>query len=420
MTELGLYYIHSSIIVINADSEPSCSEPHFVASQKTDSPDRLDILRAIRLIYVNSEMKRCYRPRLVSLLVTATWFCLVLTDSVSYAPGDTRLLNSQALFCQALTVAYSTPVNISSSALYVLEAEPTLTTLDRFAFIQSETLNNSRKFYSWNLHFYAGSQISFSACINGSGSAVNYVIKGWSKFRHNDWNKSAVNSFKINSTCPNRHAYSFKVTEENQYFLVFRKSESEDQPVSVLIEISFRRTGYKVENDVQIFDRDSFNANDSGRVHLPLGSSSHILLVYGNSSELPENWSSISPHLTTDVTCEPRIWVYAVIAVGAALVLLLCIACVVCCTCLVCHSKKRKLSERNPLLRDWDDVDTDIHSYHPYKERRNKLDNLTELAIAAPDASNPHIAQFKEDIKSPSFQDDYLSNASPKFSTFKP
>ena len=362
-------------------------------------------------------MKSSYRPRLISLLVTATCFCLVLTDSVSYAPGDTRLLNSQALFCQALTVAYATPpVKINPSTLYVLKAEPTLTTLDSFAFNRSEILSNSRTFYEWNLHFYAESGISVSACINGSGSVTHYLTTG----KFNDWKNYAVNSFEINCTCPNRCDNYFKVTEENQYFLVFQVSESEDQPVNVLLDFSFTRTGYKAENDAQILKHDRFNANDSGRVQLPLNARSHTLFVYGNSSELPENWSSISPHLATTITCEPRIWLYAVIAVGAVLVLLLCIACVVCCVCLIHRSKKRKSSELNPLLRDWDDVDTVIHSYHPYTERGNKLDNLTELAIAAPDASNPHIAQFKEDIKSPSFQDNYLSDASPKFSTFKP
>lgn len=362
----------------------------------------------------------------VSLLFSAP--CSLVTTveaaaSVDYAPGDTRLLNYSP-FCQALTVSYSGSPSlvedIGPSVLYALSSEPVLTHGDSFNFNQSDVLNSSHTYYEWNLHFHSGSEIHASACVIGGGSAMYYLIKGKDGF--SDWKfqsqtNSVLNSFRIDSNCSSR--YSKAIIEEDQYFLVFQMVESEVKVVNISVDISVNRTEYSVKSEAQI-EVSQFNASDSASVQTPITRSSYVLLVYGNSSVSPEKWNTIASQLSTDVQCEPRIWLYAVVAAAGALVLLLCVVCLVCCVCVICCCKKRKSSELNPLLHDWDDVDTDIQRYHPYVDRGSKLDNLTELAIAAPDASNPHIVQFKEDIKSPSFQDNYLSSASPKFSTFKP
>lgn len=368
-------------------------------------------------------MKTSWLSGLIFLLF-ASIFSAVLGGeegaSVDYAPGDTRLLNYSP-FCQALTVAYKSKpsVNIGPSVLYALNTKPMLTIVDSFNFQRSDILNNSHTYYEWDLHFYRGSDLQVSACINGNGSAVHYLIKGKDGF--NNWRflsqmNSVVSNFTIDSNCSSIH---FNTAEEDQYFLVFQIIKSDIQVVNITINISFSRTGYSVNNKAPL-EQHRFSANGSGSVQTPFDGRNYILLVYGNLSKSPENWNSIASQLITDITCEPRIWLYAVIAVGAVLLLLLCIVCTACCVCVVCRCKRRKSSERSPLLQGWDDVDTDIQQYHPYVDRGSKLDNLTELAIAAPDASNPHIAQFKEDLKSPSFQDNYLSSASPKFSTFKP
>ena len=85
------------------------------------------------------------------------------------------------------------------------------------------------------------------------------------------------------------------------------------------------------------------------------------------------------------------------------------------------HHSKKKSAEDHPLLYNWDNTETHV-GYCRYSEHTlsKRLDPLTELAIAVPDTTNPHIAQFKENIKSPSFQDEPLDSESPKFSTFKP
>ena len=360
----------------------------------------------------------------ISLLFASSCFRAPLlgveaVTSVDYAPGDTRLL-TYSPFCQALTVTYSgspQAVDIGPSLLYSLSAEPILTSGDSFNFSQSEFLSSSHAYFEWDLHFYGGSEVRVSACINESGSAVYYLIKGKDGF--DDWKfhsqtNAVVDRFRVKSNCSSRYS---KISEEDQYFLVIQRVESEFQ---IMIDISVNRTEYLAKNEAQI-ERSRFNASDSGTVQTPINLGSYILLIYGDSNQSPENWNTIASQFSTDITCEPRIWLYAVIAIGGVLILLLCIVCFACCcVCVVRCYKRRKSSERNPLLHDWDDVGTSIHQYHPYVDRGSKLDNLTELAIAAPDASNPHIAQFKEDIKSPSFQDNYLSSASPKFSTFKP
>ena len=240
-------------------------------------------------------------------------------------------------------------------------------------------------------------------------------MAGFNNWRSNfESNPSVVDSFMLSSSCATA-AYSF--TEEDQYFVVFQSIEPEsDNSLNVHVNVTFHRTKYAVDRD-QYVEKRHFNASITSSVLTSFNGNTHILLVYGNSSESPEYWNNIQ--LDVDVNCEPRIWFYVVITIGPVVVTLLCVVCITCCICCVCRSKK-KSEDRSPLLRDWDDPGTHHHSYYQYSERSRRLDPLTELAIATPESSNPHIAQFKEDLKQPSFQDEQLSFGSPKFSTFKP
>ena len=355
---------------------------------------------------------------MVYLVLLVTSHILLVVEagqvSVDYAPGDTRLLDYTA-FCRAVKVAYNNaPVNIGPSALYSLNTDhgPMLTDVDTFSFSWNGSLNS---YYTWNLHFYPNSLIEVSGFIEGNGSAIYYLIQGKESF--NDWKSnvqsqpnSVVHSLNINSSCSNG---TYMVKEEDQYFLVIQKIDPES--VNLTIDIMFSRTRYAVKLE-DVSDQCHFNASDSCSLQTPIDRSSSVLLVYGTSTKSPETWNTLQ--FGTDVTCEPRIWLYAVVTVGPVAVILLCIVCIVCCGCGVYCSKK-KSPEDHPLLRDWD-VDSESNRYYPYSERASRLDPLTELAIATPDVSNPHIAPFKEDLKPPSFKDNQLTDESLRFSTFKP
>lgn len=330
-----------------------------------------------------------------------------------YSPGDTRLLD-YTMFCEALTVGYTNaPVNIGPSVVYKLNSRPLLTDADYLNFSQTEVLNNSMRLYFWNLHFYENSTIEVVGCIDGNGTAQYYIIKGKKGF--DDYkstyqlNSAVVNSLRIETFSCAEEMYT--VREEEQYFFVFQLTEGET--ISLNLSIKFNRTKYSVEN------RDSpkhyFNASTPCTVQTPLNRGNYFLLVYGDSTESPENWSTFD--LDTSVKCKARVWLYVVVSVGPVLVLLMCVVCVVCCVCCVRRAKKRS-PEGSPLLRNWDN-ETESINYYQYSDRSKRLDPLTELAIASPDHSNPHLAQFKEDLKSPSFEDRELVFGSPKFSTFK-
>ena len=331
---------------------------------------------------------------------------------VDYAPGDTRLLD-YTIFCQALTVEYTkAPTNIGTSVLYALNSKPQLTDMDSFAFNRRETLNASHMYYEWNLHFYRGSSIEVLGVIEGNGSVEHYFIQG--KEGYNAWkvnprsNSSVVNNVRIDSS-PAEEVYNIGV--EDQYFVIFRLLEPDT--VTINVTIAFNRTQYAVSNEDQI-DRRYFNTSTSASIATPINQGQHILLVYGNSSEPPDSWNTIA--LDIDKTCEPRVWLYAVIPAGSVAIAL-CLVVTFCCVCCICRAKRRS-PEGNPLLRDWD-VDTEPHSYYRYSDRSQKLDPLTEMAINNTGVTNPHIATFGDDIKPPSFQDNDIVG-SPKFTTFKP
>ena len=334
-----------------------------------------------------------------------------------YSPGDTRLLD-YTVFCQALTVEFSNPsLNIGPSVLYVLNSLPTLTDTDCFSFCRKEVLNNSNEYYEWNLHFYSGSVVEVTGCTYGNGSAKYYLIKGNKGF--DDWklnsqsNSAIISSFKIDTTCTTG---KYKVKEEDQYFLVFQSVAPE--AISLSMNITFIRKKYAVDED-QYHDKQYFDTSSFSSVQTPINRRSYVLLVYGNSSDSPEYWNTLQ--LDVNVNCEPRIWFYVVVTVGPVVLTLLCLVCILCCACYMRHRSKKKSAEDHPLLYKWDDTETH-NGYYRYSEHTlsKRLDPLTELAIAVPDTSNPHIAQFKENFKSPSFQDELVNSGSPKFSTFKP
>ena len=345
---------------------------------------------------------------------TLAFGSILAEGKFEYSPGDTRLLD-YTVFCQALTVEFSNPAqNIGPSVLYVLNSPPTLTDTDSFNFCRKEILNNSNEYYEWNLHFYNGSVVEVTGCTDGNGSAKYYLIKGNKGFdgwKLNSQSKSAiVNSFKIDSSC---ETGKYNVEEEDQYFLVFQSMAPE--ATSLSMNITFIRKKYAIGED-QHQDKRYFNTSSSSSVQTPINGRSYVLLIYGNSSDSPEYWNTL--RLDVNVNCEPRIWLYVVVTVGPVMLTLLCCVCILCCACYMRRSRKKSV-EDHPLLHNWDDTETH-DGYYRYSEHTKRLDPLTELAIAVPDTSNPHIAQFKENFRSPSFQDELLASGSPKFSTFKP
>lgn len=371
-------------------------------------PDRTDRKQSMIM-----EISAVSLPVCGILYYSFTLVAMLAEGKFEYSPGDTRLLDYTA-FCQGLTVKFSNPaLNIGPSVLYVLNSLPTLIDTDSFSFCREEILNNP---YEWSLHFYDGSVIEVSGCTDGNKSAQYYLIKGKEGF--DDWksnsqsNSAIVNSLKIDSTCATG---TYSVKEEDQYFLVFQSVTSEASSLNV--NITFTRAKYAMGEDQYYVDKQYFNASRSSSVQTPIDGSNYVLLVYGDSSESPEYWNTLQ--LDVDVNCEPRIWFYVVVIVGPVVMTLLLLVGILCCVLYVSHRSKKRSAEDSPLLHNWDDMDAH-HSYYRYSEPAKRLDPLTELAIAAPDTSNPHIAQFKEDLRSPSFQDEQVTFGSPKFSTFKP
>ena len=303
---------------------------------------------------------------------------------------------------------------IGSSVLYALNSKPQLTDVESFAFNRVETLSASNMYYMWNLHLYRGSTIEVSGVIEGNGSVEHYFIQG--KEGYSAWKvnpgpspSAVVNNVRINSSSPAKEVYDIGV--EDQYFVVFHLLEPDT--VTVNVTIAFNRKQYAVSNEDQI-DRRFFNTSTSASIATPINRSQYILLVYGLTSEPPDSWNTIA--LDIDKTCEPRVWLYAVIPAGSVAIAL-CIVVTFCCVCCICRAKRRS-PEDNPLLRDWE-VDSEPHSYYRYSDRMQKLDPLTEMAINNTGITNPHIAAFGDDIKPPSFQDNDVVG-SPKFTTFKP
>lgn len=351
----------------------------------------------------------------------------VLTTTLSahaqmwYGAGDTRIVEYSSVFCQSLEAVYNTrDSTIGPSTLYVLSERPTLS--DSESFHLNISGNQS---VQYGYHFYEGSRISVDICINEDNYTsprylylLNQNHSLSSSNSHSETVKLSIKYLNITELCSNgRQRFNYSILTEGEYYLLIR-GYSQDN-ITISANMLFVRTMYHIPDDTIINScrlESVFGSICS--VSIPL-STNYGLLVYGNSSDSPDQWDK---DIRIDITCSARVWLYAVIIVPS--VLLLCVVVIVIVGCIFAKRRRSQgyRSElRAPLLRGkWEKPSEKTRLSGP-TEKRLMYDKLTEMAITADTDSNPHIVSANPNPP-PSFSDRAMSPTygSPTFSTFKP
>lgn len=293
--------------------------------------------------------------------------------NVTYGPGDMQKLFFSPIFCEKLTPTASSlyAEGYNQSHLYLLSQKPTLTGKNNITF-QDQAVVFDRH-YQRNFHFRPNSVIAFEVCVKNnatySGFGTFYLVKGMDVYDR--WKESdestpeSVKSLEVRTTCEEeeRQKFSYKVTQEDQYFLVFVDDKKVNpQPSEVVFIYSIQRALYEIDKSA-VEDSCSFNTSSPCSVRVPFKTTA-ALLVYG----APVNWESSWGNAAIDVNCQLRVWFYVLLSVAGTLLVVAATACL-CVSCCCCgHFISKVTSESNePLLSQ--------HTANLYDGRSEEMHN---------------------------------------------
>eukprot|EP00731_Ephydatia_muelleri_P028609 Em0020g253a len=252
--------------------------------------------------------------------VTVTYKKNSTIISSTFSPSDTRILSVSSELCQGAKL--NTPTSLTTgvtASLYLLQTKPRLAK-DNFTLTYTKpnlALSNSYEYLSF--YIYPGTNYSLSACLGSGSSAVTYlVIKGTSTF--NQWvdsgssNLAYSNSARLltalTSQCGVMDSLD-KLTfnSEDDYYFIFDNINS--AAASVTYTVAFDRYEYVPSSEV-IVDNCSTTLSATSCSLSFAYNSGYTLFVQTSSSP----FSDAGANVNISVTCDARVWVYAVIEVS--------------------------------------------------------------------------------------------------------
>ena len=301
-----------------------------------------------------------------------------------YALTDKTIVTYNSVLCQGIT-AQSTnkPMSSQSNAtLYVLNRVPTTSGVENFNVSEKATFNTMGDYHHWNFYLNEGSNVSLKVCQSNDYSSIEFcLIKGSDNF--NEWSDhgivydnidSCVNSKILVSGCS---TISYKIPDSDKYYFTFYA----DGFVSVQINVDFyiQRKVYQVSPET-IEQQCSFplDGHSNCSVAVPVSSSYTALLSLNTT--LPVDYDAGA---TFDIDCQPRVWFYVVICVGALVPAAVIVILVTVCLCVMI---KRRKSNYSPLAGNNDITGKDAFedSGNVTASPRGAVNHVTTYSPSAP------------------------------------
>ena len=246
----------------------------------------------------------------------------------TFSPSDTRIISVSSQLCQGAKLnSLSSLTTGVTASLYLLQTKPRLAK-DNFTLTYTKAnlaLSNSYEYLSFYL--YPGTTYSLSACLGSGSSAVTYlVIKGTSTF--NQWidsgssylaySDSALYLSALTSPCGVTNlSATLPFNSEDDYYFIFDNINSAS--ASVTYTVSFDRYEYVPSSGVIVDNCSTTLSATSCSLNFAY-SSGYTVLVQTSSSPI----SDAGANVDISVTCDARVWVYAVIEVSMLIAVALC------------------------------------------------------------------------------------------------
>lgn len=332
----------------------------------------------------------------IFLIVFIVSAILVIVLSLNFAstPGDVDITKEYALtdkvihsynteFCQGLLAkSTNTPNSPQSNAtLYLLSKPPSLSDVESFNITKTAGFMSEGDHHNWNFHLNEGSKVTLNACyqentMNKYGVKF-YLIRGNRNF--SDWidDPHDLNNYVLQRsllhTCT---TISYDVVDGGKYYFAFYGYSY--TYVLLSVDFQFHRTVYHVSPD-SIFEKCTIplDGQASCSVNVPLSSNYAALLSFNTS--LPVDYSDGAD---VYISCQPRIWLYAVIVLCAVVPTVIIITLVVVCICVKVRRGRRKYL---PLVENTVPTATDA-----FEDSRNvNVTTGVRVADANPQPYNP-------------------------------
>ena len=257
---------------------------------------------------------------MVVVLTLSLYFGLSLGTSTDdtkstrqYLPTDKITLAYKSDFCQNI-VAQSTDHHSGSNAsLYMLSSRPSPSDKEYFNISQKHTFDDKPGF-RWRYFLNTGSQVSLKVCVKSDTYQISfYLVRGLANYNawiHNRYNPS---SYELTETIYSCSTIPYTVPADDAYFFIVYSDN--DIKLHSTVDFDFQRTVYHISPE-SVVQTCSFPLDgvSSCSVGVPLSSGYTALLSLNTS--LPVNYDSIG---TIKVSCQSRVWLYAVIVVCCVL-----------------------------------------------------------------------------------------------------
>ena len=284
------------------------------------------------------------------------------TDNTGeYALTDKVVRTYNSHFCQGLqarsTSRPQSDAKQSNATLYLLNKYPPLST-EHENFNFSETKNRFTSlgdYWNWNFYLNEQSKAHFNACYDPDSTSYSgvtlYVIKGSKNFK--DWlddpdnPDNVIYSQNLFSQCTN---ISYLVSESNRYYFTFYSHTY--NRLWLDISFKFERTVYDISPDSTVRDCTiPLDGSSSCSIGVPM--SSDYTAVLSLNTSLPVDYTDGAD---VRISCQPRVWLYAVIVLCTVLPVTVIVILVIVCVCVVVKRGKKKYT---PLVGNDDQMAKD-------------------------------------------------------------
>ena len=249
-------------------------------------------------------------------------------SSLHMTPGDTRLISYSSRFCESLTLTNSGLPNNFNTTLATVRTKPKLSVTTNFQ-ISIIDLELSYGLYQfWRFYLYPGSTFELKACIlNGASQVMELDVisgknfDGW--LTHPSSLRHIVRKFPITAPCSTG---SLPFESEDEYYFAFI-GYGDSVGINGTLNFTVPEYYFNSTDTIAQCTTGRENRDPSCNAKVPLESDSYGLIsvedisigTYASSAAVDVEW-----------TCNPRVWLYAVIAissVGSVVILIvLCVA----------------------------------------------------------------------------------------------
>ena len=273
-------------------------------------------------------------------------------SGIWYSPNDSQLVPVSGTFCNKLYVWAEDGAEDYNISLFMLSSRPSLTGSDFVNISRQMTFYSSDNGYYrvYSYYLYQGSKVNVSACYQDDGGHGVFfsLIKGNSTYRYvieqfpNIETGRSETWFQVDYQCDHGRKYvTYTVLKSDVYFFLFYHQKESLASKFLSISLLLNRTKYVPSAESTSKECISRSVDDkSCSVAVPLDGKFVLLVLKPNEWNEGVDWVKDKELLSNK--CDPRIWMYIVLAfaVSLGIVLGLFVAILVCIVATKYHKKR--------------------------------------------------------------------------------